>query len=119
MAWQDYVEITAPGSGYTSAPDAIAVGGYTIGAATIGNPTKAHLRWTAPTDLDLVRVDIYRGPDSDSANATKVAEARAGIQAAAVKLTVAVGLTEYFFLKAVDDSGNQSDFTAGVAVTRT
>lgn len=120
-------DITNGGAGFTSAPTVIITGadgqddetGQT-GSATgiIGNPTHAHLTWTDSVDADLARIDVYRTTTNDSATAIKRAEALAGVQAASVALTVSAGSDEFFFLKAVDQSGNQSAFSAAITVTR-
>ena len=119
--------ITAGGSGYTSAPSAgfggddgfgESGGGGGTGTGIIGNPTHAHLTWTDPVDADLARIDVYRSQTNDTGTAVKRAVAAAGVEAASVALTVTAGSDEYFWLKAVDESGNESGFTATITVTR-
>lgn len=113
------IEITTAGRGYAGTPTASGVNSGATGTVNMGNPTKAHLVWTDPGDADLQRIDILRGPDSNSANATVVANALAGAEIASPLLTVSAGSSQWFFLQAVDRAGNRSAITAGVEVTRT
>lgn len=119
------ITLTSGGKGYTSAPDVSVEWsggdetGSDVGTAIIGNPTVAHLVWTDPVDADLVQINVYRGTTTTDTDSKKVAEVRAGVEQASVPLTVAVGVDQYFWLKAVDEAGNASVFSAMVTVTRT
>lgn len=87
-------------------------------ATTIGNPTRAHLVWTDPADVDLARVDIYRANVSSFASAIKVSESKPGQERNSPKHTGGAATTRYYWLKAVDKSGNESAEVGPVAVVK-
>ena len=70
--------------------------------------------WTNPTDKDLARVDVYAGNTSGSGSATLIGSISGDT-------FVEGGLNEsqirYYYLKTVDFSGNESDFSAGASAT--
>ena len=86
-------------------PTALSVTGTT--AHTIG--------WTNPTSLDVMRARIYASLTNDSTTATEVAEVF-GLPATAYTAThTPAGVPAYYWVTAVDRSGNESARTyAGV-----
>jgi hypothetical protein len=74
------------------------------------------VRWTNPADADLNFVEIWENTSNSSSGATKV-----GISGGSdfVRSDLGIQETRYYFLKAVDYSGNASAFTTGVSATTT
>ena len=72
--------------------------------------------WTNPADADLNFVEIYENTTNSSSGATKV-----GVSGGSTFTRTGLNLnqTRYYFLKAVDFSGNASAFTTGVSATTT
>jgi len=74
------------------------------------------INWTNPADADLNFVEIYENTTNTSSGATKV-----GVSGGSTFTRTGLNLnqTRYYFLKAVDFSGNASAFTTGVSATTT
>jgi hypothetical protein len=72
--------------------------------------------WTNPADADLNFVEIWEADTDNSASATRV-----GISGGNTfqRTNLGLNVTKFYFLKAVDYSGNASAFTAGVSATTT
>ena len=69
------------------------------------------LTWAAPSDADLDHFDIYRYTSNNSASASKIAECRTTSY-----MHAPPGVsTYYYWVKAVDTSGNASAFSSGVS----
>lgn len=95
-------------SGDTTAP------GVPTGLSVAG--TSAHtIGWTNPTSLDVMRARVYASATNDSATAAEVAEVF-GLPATAYTTThTPAGVPAYYWVTAVDRSGNESARTyAGV-----
>ncbi len=79
--------------------------------------TSAFLRWAAPTDADVAAVEIYSNSTNNSG--TSVLEARVPAQAGFANGWTKGGLTTgqvvYFWLRAIDYSGNRSGYSAVVS----
>lgn len=100
------------------------VSGDTFGDATAPNPPSSlaasggykqiSLTWINPTVADFDFVEIY----SNTTNNLNTAERTAVIRSSAwVDANLEVVFTKYYWLRAVDKSGNRSDFTSPVAAT--
>ncbi len=82
--------------------------------------TSAHgaisLRWTNPTDPDLLGIDVYEAASDDRSAATVIARVAAN---AFNRAGLAPNTTRHYWLRAVDDSGNVSGWSqvAGVAAS--
>jgi hypothetical protein len=74
------------------------------------------INWTNPADADLNFVEVWENTSNSSSGATKV-----GISGGSefVRSDLGIQETRYYFLKAVDYSGNASAFTTGVSATTT
>ena len=105
-----FVSATFTGGGDTTAPSLptsiSATGGFKL----------ITINWTNPADTDLNFVEIYENSTNTSSGATRV-----GISGGDTFTRTNLGLnqTKYYFLKAVDYSGNASAFTSGVSATTT
>ena len=105
-----FVSATFTGGGDTTAPSLptsiSATGGFKL----------ITINWTNPADTDLNFVEIYENSTNTSSGATKV-----GVSGGDTFTRTNLGLnqTKYYFLKAVDYSGNASAFTSGVSATTT
>lgn len=105
-----YVSGTSTGAGDTSGPSApsdLTVTGIIDGL---------QLDWTNPTDSDFDIVQIYEGTSSVRNDATLIATARASSFA---RMNVTGGATRFYWLRAVDYTGNQSDWNADEGVSGT
>ena len=73
----------------------------------VGKIESILLDWDNPTDADLDRIQVWASADASFAHATLVAS----ITADSFLHHVDAGLTRYYWLRAVDTSGNVSAFT--------
>jgi len=105
-----YATVTFTGGGDTTAP------ALPTSISATGGFRYITIEWTNPADSDLNFVEIYENTTNTSVGATKV-----GISAGDSFTRTNLGLNElrYYFLKAVDYSGNASAFTTGVSATTT
>ncbi len=77
------------------------------------------VNWTNPPDLDLRGVEIWENTVDSSTTATRIATVN-GLPSKPGGLTrsgLATNATRYYWLKAVDNSGNVSPFSLGVSAT--
>ena len=105
-----FATATFTGGGDTTAPS------LPTSISASGHFKYITINWTNPADADLNFVEIYENSTNSSSGATKV-----GISAGDTFTRTNLGLnqTKYYFLKAVDFSGNSSGFTTGVSATTT
>lgn len=84
--------------------------------AATGHFKYINITWTNPDDSDLNFVEVYENTTNRTAGATL-----AGISAgdSFVRANLGLNQTRWYFLRAVDYSGNKSGFTAGVSATTT
>jgi hypothetical protein len=77
------------------------------------------LSWANPADADLSHVEIFEHTSNASGSATRIAtvQAASSAQGRFTRTSLATGQTRWYWLKAVDTSGNASGFTAGVSAT--
>lgn len=108
-------EITNGGSGYTAPGDTTAPAVPTGLTATAGTGKSIVLDWDDNTEKDLSCYYIYRHTSNSFGGASKIAEARVSRFTDTVP---AYSTTYYYWLKAVDFTGNASSNTA-VAVSAT
>lgn len=103
-----FVSNTATAGGDTTAPNAptslSATGGYKY----------ITLSWTNPADADLNYVEIYENTSATTVGATVVGTS-AGNRF--VRTNLGLDETKYYYLKAVDFSGNKSGFSSGTFAT--
>ena len=100
---------------YTAGGDVTAPGLPTSISAT-GAFKYITIRWTNPADADLSHVEVYENTTNTSVGATLVGTS-AGDQF--IRSNLGLNVTRFYFLKAVDYSGNKSAFTTGVSATTT
>jgi hypothetical protein len=81
--------------------------------------TSIFLSWTNPADTDIASIKIYENTVNDSSTATNIATVLAtpSSQGRFTRSGLATGDTRYYWVKAVDRSGNQSAFSTGTNVT--
>lgn len=105
-----FVSATFTGGGDTTAPS------LPTSISATGGFKFITINWTNPADTDLNFVEIYENSTNTSSGATKV-----GVSGGDTFTRTNLGLnqTKYYFLKAVDYSGNASAFTSGVSATTT
>jgi hypothetical protein len=74
------------------------------------------VRWTNPADADLNFVEVWENTSNTTSGATQV-----GVSGGDefVRTNLGISETRWYFLKAVDYSGNKSAFTSGVSGTTT
>lgn len=71
------------------------------------------LSWVNPADTDFSHVEIFENTVNNSGTATKIGEARG----TSASRTVSLEVTRYYWLKAVDTSGNKSAFGSVASAT--
>ena len=105
-----YSTVQFTGGGDVTAP------GLPTNISATGHFEYISIEWTNPTDADLNFVEIWEADSNSSAAATKV-----GISGGNTfqRTNLGLNITKFYFLKAVDYSGNASAFTAGVSATTT
>lgn len=101
-AWASLADHTAGGKTTASDP----VTGVAVTAVAEG----LLVQWTNPADTDLRHTEVWVAAVNSRGSATKVAEVAAS---AFLIANVPSGATRYVWLRAVDTSGNQSDWSAG------
>lgn len=103
----------------TSVGDTAAPAVPTWLSAVASNIGSVFLTWTAPADADVSKVVVYVNTTNNSSTATRLRDELAA--PSGVNGTTHSGLTSgdvrYYWLKAVDVSGNQSGFSAVQSVT--
>ena len=106
----DFVTATFTGGGDVTAPQ------LPTAITATGGFKYVTINWTNPADADLNYVEIYENTTNTSTGATKV-----GISSGDSFVRTNMGLNQlrYYFLRAVDYSGNASAFTSGVSATTT
>lgn len=111
--WVEVARTTA--SGDTTAP------GVPTSPSATGGSGQITIGWTAPSDADFTRVTIWEHTSNDSGAATLYTTVY-GLPAAAgsyVRTGLGSGVTRYYWIKALDASGNASAFSTGVNATTT
>jgi len=94
---------TFTGGGDTTAPAA------PTALSASGGFRSIRLTWTNPSDSDLKHVEVWEHTSNNSASASKVAEIDGDTF---VREKLGTGVTRYYWLKAVDYSGNTSGFSS-------
>lgn len=96
-----------------SAKDNVAPAAPT-GLATSPGFNVAFIRWNNPADLDLTNVVVYGNTTNNSATATILATVNAipSTVGGFTHSAIPTGATVYYWVKAVDSSGNYSPFSA-------
>lgn len=86
------------------------------GLATTGTVAGVLLTWTNPSDSDFSHIEVWENSIDDQGTAIRFAER---VDGTSYSRALASGSTLYFWIKAVDTSGNVSGFnaTAGTAGT--
>lgn len=95
-------------TGDTTIPDA------PTGVAATAGYGGIYLTWTNSTDVDLAHVDVYESASNDSGTASKIGSVSGE---AYTRLGLGSAVQRYYWLKSVDNSGNQSSFSSGVTAT--
>lgn len=109
--WSEPQSIT--GAGDTTppaAPTALAV------SVSLGS---FFLEWTNPSASDLSKIEVWEHTSNASGSATRIAtvNAQSGAKGSYARSGMAAGAVRYFWLKAVDTSGNASVFSTGASGT--
>ena len=95
---------TFTGGGDTTAPSA------PTGLSASGEFRSVRLSWTNPSDSDLKHVEVWENTSNSSGTASKIAEIDGSSY---IRQDLGTGVTRYYWLKAVDYSGNTSGFSTG------
>jgi hypothetical protein len=105
-----WASVTFTGGGDTTTP------GLPTAISATGGFGYITVRWTNPADLDFNYVEVWENTSNTTVGATQV-----GISAGDefVRTNLGISITRWYFLKAVDYSGNKSGFTSGVQGTTT
>ena len=106
----DWTDVQFTGGGDTTAPS------LPTNISATGHFEYISIDWTNPPEADLNYVEIWEADSNNSAAATKV-----GISSGSTfqRTNLGLNITKFYFLKAVDYSGNASAFTTGVSATTT
>jgi len=70
------------------------------------------IEWTNPTNRDLSHIELWEADSDDSSAATLIANVKDNFF---VRTNLGILETKWYFLKAVDYTGNKSAFTTGVS----
>jgi hypothetical protein len=105
-----YSTVQFTGGGDVTAP------GLPTGITATGHFEYISIEWTNPADADLNFVEIWEADTDNSASATRVGTSGGNTFQ---RTNLGISVTKYYFLKAVDYSGNASAFTTGVSATTT
>lgn len=103
-----YASASATAGGDTSAPSA------PTSVSATGGFKYITVNWTNPANRDLNFVEIYENSSNTTSGATVVGTSSGS---SFVRTNLGINVTKYYFLKAVDFSGNKSGFTSGVTAT--
>lgn len=78
-----------------------------------------YLSWTNPADSDLSHVDIYEHTSNSNVSATKIGSVPSTPSGNGnyTRTNLAYGTTRYYWIKAVDTSGNVSEFSNVASAT--
>lgn len=98
------------GGGDTAAPSA------PTSVSATGGFEYIEVKWTNPADADFNYVEVWENTSNTTAGATLVGQS-AGNNF--VRTNLGISETKWYFLKAVDYSGNKSGYTSGVSATTT
>lgn len=81
--------------------------------------TSLFLRWVNPSDADVVQTEIWENDTNTSGTATRIATVNAlpSAQGRFTRAGLATGVTKYYWVKALDRSGNASNFSVGASAT--
>jgi predicted phage tail protein len=87
--------------------------------AAISSIRNVFLSWTNPPDADVSKIKIYENTVNDSSTATNIATviSTPGSQGRFTRSGLNTGDLRWYWIKAVDSSGNVSAFSTGVSVT--
>lgn len=102
-------------------------GSHTVGGDVTapGNPTDftatgafkyISLDWTNPADKDFNKIEVWESSDALLVNASKIAEVGTD---AYIRPNLGIETTKYYWIKAVDYSGNKSSFVGPQSATTT
>lgn len=105
-----FASTTETGTGDNGAPSA------PTGLTATGQFNGIYLEWTNPTDADLDVIEIYEGTSTVQGNATLIATTKAN---SFTRGALENGVTRYYWIKALDYSGNRSDFNSATGVSAT
>lgn len=109
-ARSSFATVQVTGAGDTIAPSAPTGLGVTAGYSSIA------LSWTNPSDADLDVIEIHESNDSVQANAVLIGTTKGNSY---VRAGLSDGVTRWYWIKAVDYSGNKSGFNSATGQTTT
>ena len=98
------------GGGDTAAPSA------PTSVSATGGFEYIEVKWTNPADADFNYVEVWENTSNSTVGATLIGQS-AGNNF--VRTNLGISETKWYFLKAVDYSGNKSGYTSGVSATTT
>ena len=103
-----FTSLTFTGGGDVTAP------GIPTSVSAVGGFKYINIAWTNPADPDFNKVEIWENTSNTTVGAVKVGES-AGNRF--TRHNLGSSETKWYFLKAVDYTGNASAFTSGVNAT--
>lgn len=103
-------------SGGVSTSDDTTAPALPTSVTALGGFKYVTINWVNPNDSDLNYVEVYENSSNTSVGATSVGRASGSTF---TRVNLPIDTTRYYFLKAVDYSGNESGFTSGVSATTT
>lgn len=105
-----YATVEFTGGGDETAP------GLPTSVTATGGFKYITIQWENPADADLNYVEIWEANTNNSGAATRIGTSGGNNFQ---RTNLGISVTKWYFLKAVDYSGNASAFTAGVSATTT
>lgn len=106
----EWSEVLLTGGGDTTAPS------VPTSVSATGGFRYITISWTNPPETDLNYVEVWENTTNNVGSAAKVGQASAS---EFVRSNLGISETKWYFVRAVDFSGNTSDFSAGVSATTT
>jgi hypothetical protein len=108
--FSEFATVTHTVGGDTTAP------GIPTGLTATGHFKYISLEWTNPADADLAFIEVYENTSNSTSGGTLVGTTRGDTF---TRSNLGLNQLRYYYIRAVDNTGNNSAFTAVVSATTT
>jgi hypothetical protein len=108
--FSEFATVTHTVGGDTTAP------GIPTGLTATGHFKYVSLEWTNPADADLAFIEIYENTSNSTSGGTLVGTTRGDTF---TRANLGLNQLRYYYIRAVDNTGNTSAFTSVVSATTT